>query len=299
MSSRQLRVRLDRTIYALEPIGYGGVCVYCLQPCKPSEGVKMQLPDNVYWVHNYHNNSDVNCYSFGDNPDDIIHVGKQVKSGLEFGIELEVNSPSDRVALEGMAYLVRNHFTPTSDCTVGIEFKSPLYHSCNSFAKVASGIEELNRTSREDYAIRGTRFTTKCSAVGAHLNISTPFIRTAEGYDFIRHNKRELFEKLEEYIRGKGDAWQREFFGRAIGAEWAIYNEDCNWNINAHRAWINTEIKSSNRLEFRVCKFMSANQYIKLVRVFSEVCLQINEHSNGDTVLRSFVEACNKFNEEA
>lgn len=300
--ARTLRNREEETIFLL-PITQsdrGGTCAICGERITMEEArggryaVHVSLPNQKrgVWCDTRHNNHDLLPYT----TEDYKQVGTARRDGLQFGIELEVNESCEDIPLEARAYLQTNGFLPTSDCTVGGEFKSPIYHSASSFAKVASAIEELNN---KRYFWNDRTFSTRTSGTSCHLNISTPFVRNDSNYSWIRENKRALFEKLNNYIfDNMNDDEREDLFGRASSSQWACDMRAHDFNANVHGAFVNTELKSHNLLEFRLCKFINANQYIRLVRVFSEVVLTFDKHgrsTNGDDVLNAFIDAMHKY----
>lgn len=293
-NDRVLRGENGAIVYSLGNEGNGGKCVFCGEHATPNNAIKISTPKQKrgVWIHTSHNNSDVKGYCH----DNDVRIGSPRKDGLQFGIELEVNKPYEEVCLEAIAYLTSAGFCATEDVTVGIEFKSPLYYSQSSIAKVASTIESLNYCN--DY-IDGRTFSTLVEETGCHLNLSTPFIRN--NYIWIRRNKKKLFEALENYIIDMPAEERVNFFGRDFGgwSETCAYHE---WCTDAHSSWINTELKTNNtfddRLEFRLPKFINANQYITVLRVFSEVVLTFDKYklaTTGNDILNAFIEAYNEY----
>ena len=188
--------------------------------------------------------------------------------GWTFGNELETSWSAPFAYSE----CIEKKYIPTSDCTVDIEYKSPVYHGLNAFVRDARAIGQLI----EDGALEISPL--HC---GTHTHIGhierkidertgevTEFSRIADCMRFYRQYSYRLTKPLADEMKRHEDE-TRQLFGRALDENgYAAYPER---NSMEHRNYIN--MQHNNTLEFRLPLFRNATQYLKCV----ELCKRIAE----------------------
>lgn len=187
------------------------------------------------------------CYSTPNNT----RKNKQAKHGLTYGIEFETSERNEESNI-----LYQYGFIPTGDCSIGgTEWKSPIYGSLSGLRKMFRSIEDVVWVGDD---------------AGTHLNIGT---FTSEEMDYIRRFYHSLFIPLCEEMKHRD--WEtEELFGRFFcdyASEIYLGCYPCG-----HSNFINVE--SSNRLEFRICKFISADQYLRCMKMCSEMVKAIRNN---------------------
>lgn len=134
-------------------------------------------------------------------------------------------------------------YIPTYDGSLapnGIEYKSKICLSASPFGIMCNTIEFLN-----DYC----QFSTRDERVGCH----THFGLCDNSIDF-RAVDYSVFDGLHEYVKNMSVSDRIRFFGR----DFAYYAEPTI--AQCHESWINKE--HEHTVEFRLCKFISAKQYM-------------------------------------
>lgn len=201
--------------------------------------------------------------------------GTETKAGVTESIELETHGRclggyrgADEV---GKMELIDAGFIPTEDSTVDIEFKSPIWEGLTAPSHVVRTVEHLleNRHISIDGNC-GTHF---------HVGIKGEHGINASTMEHIRTFCNSLFAPLSDEMLAHPTE-TTELFGRAFGeSEWATpIDMHTRWTI--HTNFINMEHNPT--LEFRLCKFTSAKQYQKLMKMCVEmtkaVCNTFNKH---------------------
>ena len=157
-------------------------------------------------------------------------------------------------------------FIPTSDCTVYVEWKSPIYRSLCGIQKQLRTMEEFDDT---DYSC------------GTHLNVGCNN-REDVRIDLIRRHYNTLFLPLQAHMT-QSAVNQNLIFGRQIGGQWARYI-DTNY-CEDHCNWVN--VQHNTHLELRVAKFINAEQYMALIRWWTEtvewIVKEFNTKCTGNT----------------
>ena len=219
---------------------------------------KVNSPSRKYfYVCNYCAGKEEN-YSTPNNT----RRGKQAAHGLTYGIEMET---SERNIEDNILY--QYDFIPTSDCSIGgTEWKSPIYGSL-------SGLRKLFRTLEKILVID--------EDCGTHLNIGT---FSSDEMEYIRRFYHSLFIPLCEVMMYDYPEDTKRLFGRFFtGYAGKI---DKNTDPCAHSNFIN--VASDNRIEFRLCKFEDADQYLTLMKMHTEFVKAIKNnflsHFNDDEI---------------
>lgn len=191
-----------------------------------------------------------------------IHSGKPTKDGLTISFEIETSDMSDICAT---TLVVVFKAIPTSDSTVYIELKSPIFDSLHASTKLLGTMEYFLNNG-------GLEIDSSC---GTHLHCGT----IDNSIDFERllspwQNYKAFFEKTALYIsRGMSEEKRIEYFGRDFGT-WAkrVFFGDtflkCDnrvlYDMSAcHVSAFN--VQHSYSIEFRLPKFIGANQYRKCI----------------------------------
>ena len=180
--------------------------------------------------------------------------GTRKANGLTYSQELETSYTSLRARLE----LCVEDYLPTSDCTVNVEYKSPIFEGANALKAFLPSIEDLIRAG--DMRIGG-----EC---GTHLHIGHHDYINSRYINYIGRFYHSLFVPLSEAMvanRAKAEA----IFGRNFGG----WNRPLSSNCDPfeHTNFIN--IQHDYSLEFRSCFFKSASQYSSCV----DFCRAITE----------------------
>lgn len=196
-----------------------------------------------------------------------LRVGKVSTDHLTYSIELETMRPSDKARVE----LFLDGYLPTSDCTVDVEFKSPIYQSLNSLMKHLETIGHL-KCDRE------LVIDHNC---GTHFHVGHADYINHQTMQYVRRFYHSLFVPLCDEMRANPQA-TAELFGRNF-CTWAepITNRTSPTN---HSNFINTE--HAYTLEWRICFFRDAQQYANAVRFCKEatacICTNFIAHFNDE-----------------
>ena len=170
---------------------------------------------------------------------------------FSYGLELETSASNAKVRSE----LAEYGYLPTRDCTVDVEYKSPIMNNLKSLAHmvkvldtmIASGDIEIGHTC-------GTHFH-----VG-HENLD------AETMGYIRRFYNSLFvplcECMSEHREETIEFWGRDFTG---------YARQINMNTDAmeHESFIN--VQHDKTIEFRLSKFRNGAQYMNIAKFATKV----------------------------
>ena len=160
-------------------------------------------------------------------------VGKKRKNApiniWGFGVEIETisNSPDQLI-------LLKKGFTPCYDSSVTIEWKSPIFQSFLGFKGLCKTIETID-----------------VEHGGSHVHVSV--VRK----DLFKHYYNEIFYPLAEYLNNSDltSVWGREEneYSELPGKPYERYS------------WVNVQT-NYRTLEWRLPKFMNAEQYYNLVK---------------------------------
>lgn len=178
----------------------------------------------------------------------IMHTSK--KHNKSYGFEFECY-PYNSTATANL--LQRKYgFIPTYDSSLsdgGIEFKSPIYLSKNGFRKIFDFVLLNANTTNED--------------CGQHINIGDCRLDCII-MKLIHFYSDMIFHPLSEYMYAHKDSTEK-ICGR-------YFNDYCDHRIiNSKKRFYFINTCHSNRLEFRLAKLITSEQYFKLVCMYTEM----------------------------
>jgi len=230
-------------------------CINCNDELQVTDMHKVISPSKnyIYVCNNCRNHEAGYC---DENP---TTAHKQASHGLSWSIELETSQRN----LESN-WLYQYDFLPTSDGSIdGTEWKSPIYRNL-------SGLQKLFRTIESK-----CKFDSHC---GTHLNIGT---YNTDKIDMLKRFYHSLFLPLCKHLQANPDRTEA-IFGRYF-VHYASPITDCT-SPTRHENFIN--LQHSTHIEYRLCKFNTANQYMNCVKMCSEMTKAINNnfivHFNDD-----------------
>lgn len=184
------------------------------------------------------------------------NVVGDLKTGLNtYGFELEGVPRS----FDAYLHMLRKEYAviPTKDSSLpenGVEFKTSIYVGLNEFEKIMPKFAEYIDFSDN-----------KC---GQHINIGATFLTPQNTKDLDRYGHNILSKLLRYMGRHKEDT--TNVCGRTF-TEYAKRASTCH----SHKNWVNVH---ENRVEFRLSKFRSVEQYIDLAYMWSEMLEEINRN---------------------
>ena len=191
--------------------------------------------------------------------------GKVKNTGDTFGWEFET-SYSD---LAARSEFIAAKFLPTSDCTVDVEYKSPIYNGLNSISKTFTTFDKL-------IANGNLRVGSNC---GTHTHYGNREYINRETMDYLRRFYHSLFvplcEKMQETSNKTAAFWGRDFTYYADKI-------DRYSNAMAHTNFIN--LQHNNTIEFRLCKYQNAEQMMRVARFIKAV---------GNCIIENFIKHFN------
>ena len=187
--------------------------------------------------------------------------GNRKANGFTFSMELETSDSTAKARGE----LLDFGFIPTSDCTVDVEYKSPIYEGLNAISKQAVTIEKLmNENELEIDETCGTHFHV---GHAEHINPQT--------MDYIRRFYHSIFVPLSDVMTANPEK-TTAFWGRSFArSEWARPINHIS-DAMEHRNFVNME--HSYTIEFRLAKFQNAEQYMNVVKFTRDVVNAVIEN---------------------
>jgi len=230
-------------------------CINCQDELPTTVMYKVDSPSKnyMYVCCNCHNHE----ASYYDENSTTAH--KQASHGLSWSIELETSQRN----MESN-WLYQYNFLPTSDGSIdGTEWKSPIYRNL-------SGLQKLFRTIESK-----CKFDSHC---GTHLNIGT---YNTTKMDMLKRFYHSLFLPLCNHLQANPEKTE-QIFGRNF-----TYYASTITNMTQptrHENFIN--LQHDTHIEYRLCKFVTAEQYMNCVKMCSELTKAINNnfiaHFNDD-----------------
>lgn len=169
-------------------------------------------------------------------------LGEQKVNGFTYSVELETMHSEFQARLE----LLLAGYIPTSDSTVDVEFKSPIYEGLNAIKAYLPSIQWMideNLIVIDNHC--GTHFH-----VGHHNYINSKYMH------YIRRFYHSLFVPLSDAMR-ENDEKATAIFGRGFGYWSQAINRRCD--AMEHTNFINVQHEYS--IEFRRMYFSNAEQY--------------------------------------
>ena len=237
-----------------------GHCVECGRlTCEADGGKRVTTPAqrNGVWVC-YDHRGRRNLHGYGE------ENTKRVGSGNADNISISIELESMGVSTHARAYLVDNDFLATSDATVDIEYKSPIYESEQPLAKIVGGIEYMDKN--DDY-----KFKVNHHRCGLHTHFG--FIDNRYNFRNLEEDYETLFKELDTIVRSLTDEERESIFGRT----WGEYNEPIRFNYpDRHENWIN--IQHNYSIEIRMPRFVDAVQYMTFLKTFKKMFKTLNTH---------------------
>lgn len=237
-----------------------GHCVECGRITSMADGGKrVTIPsqkNGVWMCADHRGTRNLNSYYYENDK----RLGKGNADNISISLELE----SMGCSTHARAYLVNNGFVATSDSTVDVEYKSPIYTSELPLAKIVGGIEYMDKNPNYRFSVNNE-----------HCGIHTHYGFTDNHFDFTSLDEyySELFEELDEVVCDMTYEQKMQVFGR----DFQRYNCECDFNCpNEHENWIN--IQHHYSLEIRMPRFVSAVQYMRFLKCFKKVFKALDTH---------------------
>lgn len=237
-----------------------GHCVECgRMTCEDDGGIRVTIPSqkNGVWVCSAHRGKR-NLRGYGE--ENNTRVGSGNADNISISLELEAMGRSTHAR----AYLVKNNFIATSDCTVDIEYKSPIYTSEQPLAKIIGGIEYMDKN--RDY-----KFKVNHEACGIHTHFG--FIDNSYNFQGLYEDYTELFKELADIVENLSNDKLIDIFGR----EFEGYNRKLNYGFpDSHENWIN--IQHNYSIEIRMPRFDTAEKYMRFLKTFKKMFKALDMH---------------------
>ncbi len=192
--------------------------------------------------------------------------GVEKKDCFTFSKELETSYSTMRARGE----LLDFGFIATSDVTVDVEYKSPIYEGLNALSKQCVSIEKL-------MASGDIRIGNEC---GTHFHCGHREYINGTTMRYLRRFNNSLFVPLSNAIMADTQKSAR-FFGR-LPNSWAepVTMHDPSGNFDGgymkHSAMFN--LQHDYTIEFRQAKFVNAKQYMQVAKFAKDVTNAIIEN---------------------
>ena len=235
-----------------------GHCIECGRlTSEDLGGIRVTIPSqaNGVWVCEAHRGRR-NLHGYSDENSNVL--GTRTADGMSMSIELE----SVGYSTHARAYLVKNKFLPTSDCTVDIEYKSPIYFSEIPLAKIVGGVEYMDKNDSYKFSVNNSR-------CGIHTHYG--FTDNHFNFNSLEYDYKELFYPLDRLVSSLSETNRIAIFGRT----WGQYNRPCSFGYPMeHSNWIN--IQHENTLEIRMPRFTDAETYMRFVKCFKKIFKKLN-----------------------
>lgn len=183
--------------------------------------------------------------------------GIDKKLSITTGVELEIQHGLTNEQYLQLRLLTSPEYgwQATEDCTVKVEYKSPIFNNLNSLPKLLRTVMDNNG---------GIHHGNGCEA-SAHINVWSNELDSND-YTLLRTYYEELFADMYDYFYENRMACEK-LFGRHMSG-W------CNGFSNyEHACFINTEECKYDhpRLEFRCSCYRNNKQYMNLLKFCNEV----------------------------
>lgn len=184
-------------------------------------------------------------YSYKNN----VAIGKIPKGKKRtFGFEFECVPKNDSCKANIIGGDM--NIVPTDDSSLpsgGVEFKSPTYNSMR-------GLRRVFKTMSNNVDFSDDR-------CGQHINIGDRDYLNELTLDYLRGHT-AIFDNLKSYMLDNPEQ-TKHVCGR-------YFRRYCSDNSSyCHGSWLNLE--KDNRMEFRISKFVTPNQYLNLTQMWSEM----------------------------
>lgn len=220
-------------------------CIHCGMEDNTNNMHKVTSPSKNY----FYICEDCSDREYGYSRENGQFSHKAAKHGLTWSIELET---SDRNIQSNWLY--QYNFLPSSDGSIsGTEWKSPIW-------KNLSGLNQLFRTIEKKCFIG--------SDCGTHTNVGT---YNQEKIDMLKRFYHSLFIPLCNHMIANREK-TIALFGRDFTHYACTINEHSN--PNEHCNFIN--LQHDTHIEFRLCKFVTADQFMRCLKMVTDFAKTIN-----------------------
>ena len=206
----------------------------------------------------------------------FITSGKPTAKSISQSIEFETVHNTYKAVATMCADL---HFLPTADCTVEIEYKSPIYLSLQGFTKAVGNIEDMiNKLYFDVDRTCGTHLHTSIYDGIDHNNKPIP------KYDYTDLSDCDIYEPLFfpmcQYLDNMDDIKLELYFGSDFRryAVNPIHERHRDYS-GLHESIFN--VQHTYSLEFRLPRFSTAEKYRKIALFMQEVVTNIAYFQDG------------------
>lgn len=175
--------------------------------------------------------------------------GNRKVNGFTFSAELETS----RSTAKARGELLNFGFLPTSDCTVDVEYKSPIYEGLNAISKQTASIEKLVNEGQ----------LAMDSSCGTHFHVGHADHINPETMQYIRRFYHSIFVPLSDCMVANPSE-TTAFWGRPFTAGGWASPINSRSDATEHRNFVNME--HAYTIEFRLAKFRTAEQYMQVVK---------------------------------
>lgn len=199
-------------------------------------------------------------------------INKPKKHMVTFGQEFETAYTSQRAR----AILVENGYTPTFDSTVNVEYKSSINNGLMAFAQLFKSIDKLIESGDINLEVTENGRRVSC---GTHMHVGHPLIDNGDVYDSnsnyaLRNFYHTLFIPLSDVMCDNAAA-TKALYGRNFEETCWACPIDRTTSPVEHSNFINLQHKHT--IEFRLCKYVNADQYMTLAKMHKEMVIAIAE----------------------
>lgn len=205
--------------------------------------------------------------------------GKPTKDGITTSFELELSHCSRHAAIE---FVVNHDTLLTSDSTVEVECKPPIFQSLQACTKMLGKIEALKATG--DIEIDNTCGThIHTGTIEGDIDFSWLFGAPQHVKNYIAffeplalHVSRDYSdnERIEKFGRDFGIWSKRVYFGdNYCKVDNTTYEQGYRGMNNCHIAAFNVQHEYS--IEFRLPKYVTGTQYRKIICAMQAVVIEL------------------------
>lgn len=205
-------------------------------------------------------------------------INKPKKHMVTFGQEFETAQTSARAR----AILIENGYTPTQDGTVDVEYKSSINNGLMAFAQIFKSIDKLIASGDINLEINARGEHMSC---GAHMHLGHPLIDNGRSDSWgepldgdasypLRNFYHTLFMPLSNVMRDNAAA-TKALYGRNFDETTWARAITSRTRPTTHENFIN--LQHTHTIEFRLCKYVNADQYMALAKMHKEMVVAIAE----------------------
>jgi hypothetical protein len=202
----------------------------------------------------------------GYSHENSIRYGIRKANGFTYSWENETSYTTTKARGEMLDF----GFVPTSDATVDVEYKSPIYEGLNAISKQCVSLEKLISSG-------DIRLGREC---GSHFHVGHVDYINPQTMRYLRRFNGSLFVPLSNAIM-QDQAKAERFFGRRSN-HWSepVTFADPSGNFEGyamkHEAMFN--LQHNYTIEFRQPKFVNAEQYMNVAKFSKDVVNAIIEN---------------------